>query len=65
MIGGSGSCKTNVLLNLIKYWQNLFVFQRSIQMKLSISYQWKRRSRDYRTTNPKALSCYSQTIVHA
>ena len=38
--GGSGSGKTNVLLNLIKH-------QRSyIRIKASIAYQWKRKSRD-------------------
>ena len=41
--GGSGSGKTNVLLNLIKnpmnqYWQNLFIYQRSIRIKVSTAY---------------------------
>ena len=51
IIGGSGLGKTNVLLNLIKksttrYWQNLFIFQRSIRIKVSIIYQQKRKCRN-------------------
>ena len=43
IIGGSGSGLTNVLLSLIKksttrYWQNLFIRLRPIQIKLSIAY---------------------------
>ena len=37
IIGGSGSDKTNALLNLIKVnEQNLFICQRSIQIKVSL-----------------------------
>ena len=43
IIGGLGSGKNNVLLNLNKtsttrYWQNLFMLQKSIQIKVSIAY---------------------------
>ena len=43
IIGGSDSGKTNVLLNLIKQQRtnidkNIFVRQKSIQMKVSITY---------------------------
>ena len=49
--GGSRSGKTNALLNLIKHQQpdndkkNLFVRQRFIQIKVSIAYQRKKKSR--------------------
>ena len=41
--GGSGSGKTNVLLNLIKHQRadidkNLLIYQRSIRIKVSIAY---------------------------
>ena len=43
IIGGSGSRKTNVILNFIKYQQadidKTYICQRSIQIKLSITYQ--------------------------
>ena len=47
IIGGSGSGKTNVLLNLIKHQRpdigiNLFMHNRSILVKVLIVYQWKR-----------------------
>ena len=48
-IGGSGLGKTMVLLNetsKIRHSKNLFVSQRSIQIKVSIAYQRKRKSRD-------------------
>ena len=41
IIGGSGSDKTNVLLNLIKHqrhWQNVFILQRFIWIIVSITY---------------------------
>ena len=43
IVSGSGSEKTNVLLNLLKktktrYWQNLFICQRFIPIKVSIDY---------------------------
>ena len=31
-------------------------------MKVSIAYQWKRKSKNYNPKNPKALIDYSQTI---
>ena len=48
MTGGIESGKVNVLLNWKKtsttgYWLNLFVRQRSIQTKVSITYQMKRK----------------------
>ena len=40
IIGGSGSGKTNALLNLINnepdYWENLFIYYRSILDKILI-----------------------------
>ena len=45
IIGGSGSGKTNECLtklnetSMTRYWQDLFI-QRSIQIKVSIAYQW-------------------------
>ena len=50
IIGGSGSCKTSVILNFMKYQQadidKTYICQRSIQIKVSITYQWKRKSRN-------------------
>ena len=49
IIGYSGSDKTNVLLNSIKHqrpdWQHLFICQNSIQIKVPVAYQWKRKIR--------------------
>ena len=50
IIGGSGSGKTNLLLNfkvsMIRYWQNIFIYQRSIRIKVLITYQRKRKDRN-------------------
>ena len=43
IIGGSGSGKTNVLLN-DKILINLFICKRAIRIKVSITYQCKRKS---------------------
>ena len=50
IIGGSGSGKIDVLLNLIKnerpdFDKIYFYVKRSIRIKVSIVYQWKRESR--------------------
>ena len=50
--GGSGSAKTNVLLNLIKHkWPDIdtihiYTCQRSIRINVSVTYQWEKKSRD-------------------
>ena len=47
IIGGSGSCKTNVIINVLKSTtRHLFVSQRCICVKVSITYQWKTKSID-------------------
>ena len=58
--GSSGSGMTNALLktSTTRYWQNLFICQGSVQIKVSIAYQRKKE----REQNPKALIGYSQTI---
>ena len=38
IVGGTGSGKTNVLLPTTRYWQNVFIRQRSIRIKVSIAY---------------------------
>ena len=58
IIVGVGSGKTTVQLNLI----TLFLRRRSIRIKLPITYQWKRKSRDYKQKNQKTLIDASQTI---
>ena len=45
-----------------RYWQNLFVCQRFVRIKVSISYQWKRKKGIKNLKNPKAFIDYSQTI---
>ena len=66
IIWGSGSGKTNGLLNLVKYqWPDLnkilFIHQRSIQIKMSLI---NRREKEGIETlkNSKAFIEYSQTI---
>ena len=56
VISASKLDKTNALLNIIKHQRqdidkNLFICQRAIRIKVSITFQWKRKSRDYRTKN--------------
>ena len=67
IIGGSGSCKTNALLNLLKNqrpnWSNLFSRQGSIWIKESTAYQWKKKVEIKKLKNSKAFIDYSQTIV--
>ena len=47
IIGGLVSGQTNVLLNLIKHQRpNLFICQRSIQIKVLTIYESKKKSRD-------------------
>ena len=67
IIGGSESSKTNVLVNLIKHQRldmdkNLFKCQRSIWIKVSISYQRMGKVKIEKLENPKAFIEYSQTI---
>ena len=49
IIGGSGSCKTNLLLNLTIHQRQIltkFIYrQRSIRIKVLIDYQQERKSR--------------------
>ena len=67
IIGGSESAKTNVLVNLIKHQRldmdkNLSKCQRSIWIKVSISYQRMGKVKIKKLENPKAFIEYSQTI---
>ena len=51
IIGGWGSGKTNVLLNLMKiqrYWQNVFILEIFIPIKVSITDQRKRKNRNWK-----------------
>ena len=47
---------------MTRYWQNLFVSQKSIQMEKSITYPWKRKKRTKKLKNPKPFIEYSLTI---
>ena len=48
IIGGSGSGKTNVLLNLIKHQQpdtdKIYLYVKDALVKVLITYEWKRKS---------------------
>ena len=61
IIDGSGSGKSNVyLLNLLKYqWsdidKNLFICQRSIHIKVSITYQWKGKNRNEKLQKSESI----------
>ena len=68
VIGGSGSRKTNLLLNLIKYQRpdfdkNLFTRQRSIRIKASIIYfNGREKVAIENFKNPKTFIACSKTI---
>ena len=47
---------------MTRYWQNLFVSQKSIQMEKSINNPWKRKEGTKKLKNPKPFIEYSQTI---
>ena len=47
---------------MTRYWKNLLMCQRSIWIKVPVTYQWERKSRDKKLKNPKAFIDYSQTI---
>ena len=59
----SGSGKTNLLLNFIKHQQTdihkTYICQRSIQIKVSITCQWKKKVEIKKLKNLKAFIDYS------
>ena len=47
---------------MTRYWQNLFVCQRSIWIEVSITYQRKRKVGIEKLKYPKAFTGYSQIV---
>ena len=67
IIGGSGSCFTKLNEKMTRYWHKIyikFIYLSKIHSnhKVTITYQWKRKSRIENLKNPNAFIDYWQTI---
>ena len=66
IVGASGSGKSNVLLNVIKYQRtyiHLFIYKRSIRIKVSLLIN-EREKVWIKKINSKAFIDYSKTVDH-
>ena len=67
IVGASGSGKSNVLLNVIKYQRkyilDLFIYKRSIRIKVSLLIN-EREKVWIKKINSKAFIDYSKTVDH-
>ena len=62
--GGFWTGTTNVLLNLTaRCWQNSYIRQRSIWIKVLISYRRKKISREKMKKNPNEIIVYKQFMM--